>query len=380
VEQSLASGTLARLGRPLRAAGVGDVETAISDFTSWLRRITDLRQEARDLERLAEESEDIPALVVSEVLSEFSGSRWLTTVTPRGVLPHPQSNNALRLPPRRRARYARRLSRTWLKLALTSPLFLEEPSPRNVLFLSDGSIAICGGPLHASAGSAQDHLRSYLAATTVEDHKRIWEEILELSDERSGSKGRTLRHKLRHSAPFRDGGFDPQVDRLTRTVFAHWHQCAALGYKPRPTTLAFLRGLGYLARFCHQLAPEENVVRESFQELRLRDLLNEFARATDGGEWAELVRRQASVLTDLPRKIERVLASTDRTERLTSNSSSPRPRAGGSWPLLSGLLAATIAVVLVVLSTREASSLSEPIGSLAVLLFGALSLWLSGKG
>jgi hypothetical protein len=355
-----------------------DIDGVISDFHRHLLLRLDLQREATELDRLREESETIPLLAVPQLAESLSGRYCLTVLSLDGwsvTELTATSNEAAR---RTNERFARRLARVWLATAFSASLFPEQPSDRNILVLKDGRIAFCGGPFHAPAWGSQEHLLQYLTAVSVGDHSRACSALLELSGNLPERTNRRLRHQLRHIAPFRDGKWDPATDHLSRSVFAHWHRMSAIGFEPRPTLLAFFRGLADLTAETQLLAPAASTLRESFQEYRLRGFLTEFADLGDPEQWADYLRRQAGFLSDLPVKLERVLRlSSDRETK-----ASPNPETGqraGPWMVVGGLLATMGAMALLAHHFGETHGWAEPVGALLVLALGALALETAGR-
>jgi len=330
-----------------------DIDGVISDFRQHLESTLDLQRESADLIRLREESETIALLTVPQVVDDISGRHCLTVLALDGWTAAERTAATDGEAEQNHERFARRLARVWLSTAFSSSLFPEHSSGRNILFLDNGRIAFCGGPFHEPAWGSQNHLRQYLTAVSVGEHKQACSALLELTDKRSEMDNRQLRHQLRHIAPFRDGKWDPETDHLSRSVFAHWHRMSAIGFHPHPTLLAFLRGLADLTAETRLLAPTGSTLREAFQEYRLRRFLTEFSDLADREPWVEYLRRQAGFLSGLPRKLERVLSLTGDRERWASPPSEPGERSG-PWMMVGGLLAAMGAIALLVHRFGEA--------------------------
>jgi len=354
-----------------------DVDGAISDFRQYLETSLDLQREAADLARLAEESETIALLTVPQVASDLSGPRCLTVLALDGWTAAEHVATPIDKARQTHERFARRLARVWLATTFAGSLFPENPSGRNILFLDDGRIAFCGGPFHAPAWGSQNHLHQYLTAVSVGENKQACSALLELTEKRSETDNRRLRHQLRHIAPFRDGKWDPDTDHLSRSVFAHWHRMSAIGFQPHPTLMAFLRGLATLTPETRLLAPTGSTLREAFQEYRLRRFLTEFSDLADREQWAEYLRRQARFLSELPRKLDRVLSLSGERETKAPPPAKTKERRGG-WMMVGGLLAAMAATALLVHRFAEAYEWTEPIGALLVLGFGVLGLRSAG--
>ncbi len=348
-----------------------DASRAVTDFKSFLAHALDLRGEGDDLIELCDQCEGMNLVRVPRVHLDLSGASFLTlsdvggsTIAERCSASAPVSENG-------GPRLARRLCRAWLRLALSAGTVPTNPQGRNVLLLADGKVAFCGGPFQPLSSHTRDRLRAYLAATVIGDHKCLADVLLDLSHPRSRQHERRLRHQLRHTAPFRDGGWDSDSDSLSRALLAHWHQAKTLGFRPRRTLSAFLRGLTLLTREARTLAPSESSFREAFQELRLYQLFAESTRLPTGDE--------AAALADLPRKLDRGLTlaagdgSQPRREEAEESST-------GTWSVVLSLLMALAAVVLLVHHAAPlagAGNWIEKLGAIAVLILGGFLLRLA---
>jgi ubiquinone biosynthesis protein len=352
-----------------------DVSRAVNDFRSFLESSLDLRGEGDDLIDLRDRCEGMSLVAVPRVHLDVSGASFLTlsdiggsTIAERGVASATAPENG---GPGPGPRLARRLCRAWLRLALSAGTVATSLHGRNVLLLADGKVAFCGGPFQPLSSHAQDHLRAYLAATAIQDHRSQADALLDLSHPRSRQDERRLRHQLRHTAPFRDGGWDSDSDSLSRALLAHWHQATTLGFRPRPALSAFLRGLTLLTREARTLAPGESSFREAFQELRLHQLFAESTRLLTGDE--------AAALVDLPRKLDRglTLAPGDGSQPYREETAGSSP---GTWGLVLALLMALVAVVLLVhhaAPTASGDHWIEKLGAGAVLILGGFLLRLA---
>ncbi|MDH3744375.1 MAG: AarF/UbiB family protein [Acidobacteriota bacterium] len=343
---------------------------AIADFRSFLDRSIDLRREAADLERLRERCDGMSLVTIPKVYDDLGGARCLTLAGLQGST----IAERCRAAPEKTGdgpRLARRLCRAWLRVAFSAGTVPESPSGRNVLLVADGKVAFCGGPFESLSSHARDQLRRYLAAVVVDDHEVVAEVFLDLSHRRSRHDERRLCHKLRHTAPFRDGGLDCDFDSLSRSVLSHWHQAAALGFRPHRVLMAFLRGLAVLTRQAYALAPGEDSFREAFQEIRLYQLFADLGGLPNSGEMAPL--------TDLPRKLDRGLALAA-DPKLRRRRPAEEEASTGSWSLVLALLMALGAVAWLVHHFAPAvwaPGWIERAGAVAALILGGFLLRLA---
>lgn len=370
---------------PSLAEMVGtELTEAVADYDAYLRRSIDLRQECEDLVRLRAESTEMRSLTVPEVLEGYSGERVLTLEDLVGSTVEEWLDEKSQVKGGGGGtRIARRLCREWLTLALSAALLPIDPRGRNALVIANDRIAFCGGPFSSPSAETQRHLRNYLAATAVEDYEGICRALLELTGKRQSADERSLRYQLRHVEPFRDGGWDLGSDDFSRSLLAYWRQSSVLGFRPKPAFLSFLRGLSHLTQEVRRLTPGESPVREAFQEIRLHNLLEDLRRIADGSELEEFFRRQASLVFDLPRKLDRFLtvaAAGGSRPQEEKTKGETRP---SSWTIVPALLMALAAVAVLVHYLRGivgSESWIEAAGAVAMLALGAFLLRLAFGG
>jgi hypothetical protein len=102
-------------------------------------------------------------------------------------------------------------------------------------------------------------------------------------------------------------------------------------------------------------------------------LLSEFDDISERQQWLEIARDQARFLSELPRKLDRVLSIAAETEA-TATPEHRAERQSGSSLVLGGLLAAMGAIALLVHHFGEQHQWVEPVGALVLLLTGGLAL------
>ena len=347
-------------------------EAVVTEFLETLRRTLDLSREAEDLLRLRDEVEGNTSLLVPAVDESLSAEGCLT-YSPFAK-PWPASGSATPND-KDRERMARRLCRSWLHLVCSGTVFPEEPAGSNLQFLDEGRVALCGGPFHTPPWGTAEHLRSYLAGATVADDERILLSITALCDRSAAIDRRRLKHQQRHSSPFRDARWTHAADTLAGEIFARWHRARNVGLRRGPTLLAFLRGLSSLAAECHRLAPGHNVIRESFQELRLRQLATEIGGLVDAGELLATLRGQADVVTRLPLQLDRILDLVPEEDygETEHGSRVDRERAR-SWIVLALLLGVMGALAWLLNTVSQLGAWVEPAGVVTFALLGSLLL------
>jgi ubiquinone biosynthesis protein len=351
----------------LPAAGLAPASGIGEEFKGFLDRSLDLRREAEDLIELRDRCKGMGLVKIPEVHQELSGGHFLTLSELDGSTVAERSSEMATATGDHGARLARRLCRAWLRLVLSAKTVPVTSIGRNVLLLDDGKVAFCGGPLQFLSAHVRDQLCRYLAASAINDHQSMADVLLDLSQPRSPDDERRLRHQLRHTAPFRDGGFDGDTDTLSRTVLAHGHRMTALGFRPSQGLLAFRCGLATLTRQAALLAPGESPFREAFQEARLYQLFTDTTRISIGSAVAPLV--------ELPRKLDRglTLAAEDASSARQASEEAP----GGAWRVVLGLLMALAAIALLThyaAPSAEAANWIEDVGAIGALIVGGLLL------
>ena len=280
---------------------------------------------------------------------------------------------------------ARRLSRSWLALALGGSLFPAEPFGRNMSYLPNGRVAFVGGSTHRLPRALQPELRDYLSAVAAKKPDRAALAFLDLLPEATGN--RRLRDRLRHTDPFRDRGWDVGGDRFARQVLAHWRTAGQLGHRLPTELMPFYRGLFLLNREIDRLAATATALRDGLREARLLLLFGELREEAESGRWAGSLERQVGFVAALPQKLDRILtlaAEDDRREESTSRpvGESRAPRRTG-WGLVSACLLALTAIALLARHLLEAGTPAawvEGTGALTVLLLGALLLRAAASG
>ena len=384
LEAALAGEELATRAARLIAAGElpAEARRAVAQFERGL----DLRRAARALAELGEET---------------SGSRWVEVPQPHLELCSPRvrvlSTVAAGEPAGSGAERARRLCRVWLAMALDGELFPLEPWGRNVGWPDAGRVAFLGGELHRLPRAWQGELRDYLAAVAARQPARAALAFLDLVPDAPAR--RRLRNRLRHTDPFRDRGWDVGGDRFARQVLAHWRTAAELGHRLPEGLAPFYRGLFLLNQEVRRLTEpgadeaagleveDPTAVRDGLREARLLLLFGELGEDAEAGRWAGAVERQMTLLSGLPRKLDRILtlaAGEDRPDRPEDGDREERPAGGraAGWPAVAGCLLALTAVVALAHRLAEGGAFGavpERIGALLVLLLGGLAVGVAGR-
>jgi ubiquinone biosynthesis protein len=135
------------------------IRNAITDFAAMLRQQMDLAHEAKALETLAHDANELDMLRVPQILRELSSTSVLTIENlpdtrlrdPNGVLD--------------RQGIARLLCSVWLRQALMGHIFPVEAGAANIAVISDKQVAFTGGAFSSLPGDSQANLWNYLIAS-----------------------------------------------------------------------------------------------------------------------------------------------------------------------------------------------------------------------
>lgn len=347
----------------------GELPVGARDAVAEFEQHLDLEQAAEALARLAEDAADWRWIEVPEVHRQLCSRRIRVLSTIRGRTPESLAGESR----------ARRLARVWLAVALAGDLFPTVPRGRGVAYLEGGRVAFLDGPVRRLPRAARVDLREYLTAVATHDAERAAQAFIELLP--GGAGDRRLRDRLRHTEPFRDRGWDIGGDLFARQVLAHWRAAQELGYRLPEGVGQFCRGLFLLNHEVRGQVVDGAPVRDGFREARLLLLVSELRREGKTGRWVGAVEQQLSLLTGLPRKLDRVL--TLAAERQRPERAEDGARGGvevpdrGGWASVAACLVALVAVVLLtrhVVESGAGAVWMEPVGAVVVLLLGGLSL------
>ena len=367
VEQELASGHLRRATE--RSIAAGELPAMAREAAGEFERRLHLGRAAEALAGLAEEAAELRWVEVPEVHLELCSRRVRVTGAIRGRVRDPGGESR-----------ARRLGRAWLAMALAGDLFPVEPWGRNVAYLQGGRVAFLGGQVHRLPRATRPKLREYLSAVAARDPPRAAPAFLELLP--GSPADRRLRDRIRHTDPFRDPGWDVGGDLFARQVLAQWRAAEELGYRLAEGLSPFYRGLFLLNHEVGCLEAGGAPLRDGFREARLQLLFDELRREGEARRWSGALEHQLSLLTGLPRKLDRVLtlaAERDGFERKGEGGAPPRQeeRRSSRRAAVTACLLALTAVVLLTHHVAESGAFgawTERIGALLVLLLGGLLL------
>ena len=210
-------------------------KNAIADFAATLHQQMDLTNEAKALETLRRDAEDLEMLRVPEVIRDLCGTSMLTIEQlpskPAEILD--------------RQGVARLLCSVWLRQALMGHTFPVEPCRANVALISDKQIAFTGGVFSSLPGESQSNLWNYLIASGGDNPDHACSCLLrEVRPDGPPGADEDLRHRFRQVVPFRDSGWysGDDTNHLIEHLVVHWQAATDCGYVPQPHLSRFLQG------------------------------------------------------------------------------------------------------------------------------------------
>ena len=200
---------------------------------------------------------------------------------------------------------AARVCQAWLRQAFFGQLFPVDV-PAGLCLLPGQRIAWTGGAFASLPAAAKESLWEYLVAAAAHDPERACAALArEMEAGPAGGVG-PLYQRVRQLVPFRDGGWTA-MDDLAGYLFLHWRCAAELGYRPRPHTILFYRGVAGLTAVARALAPERDALREGLEGARLAAGFGEVTRLFEAGPMRELAGSYAGAMLALPQRLNELL-------------------------------------------------------------------------
>lgn len=361
---------------------------AFAGYRRSLDTDLDLSYTADALERLSHHVAATDFLAVARVDTELSGSRVVVLDDPGG---EPLDSLAdLPFGRGRAQELARRLSLVWLERALVGGLV---PVEAEVVELADGRLSFVGGRFAELPSSSQTNLWAYLQATAAFHPDRAGTCLLRELRRGPRADERELHLKLRQVVPFRDGSWSPHGDRLAEHLMIHWRLARECGYRVPQHLESLYRGLFWLARTSGAISADADALRQAQEELRWLAAWVQFREMVQPRQVAYTLEDNLGHLLELPQKIDRVLRLVEgegpglRVRRETAETPAERKRRNRRTVAVSlGLVMMAAALAgprLAEIASASGWPRPEWASSLApavFLIFGALLLWVLGKG
>jgi len=273
---------------------------AIADFAATLRQQMDLTNEARALETLRRDAEDLEMLRVPEVVRDLCGTSMLAVEQLLCKSPESLDRDAV----------ARLLCSAWLRQALMGHIFPVDPCRANVAVISDKRIAFTGGVFSSLPGDSQSNLWNYLIASGGDNPDHACSCLLkEVRPDGPPGADEDLRHRFRQVVPFRDSGWysGDDANHLIEHLVVHWQAATDCGYVPQPHLSAFCRGLFAIARLAQQLSPETDPLLEGLQEARLLESVARMREMLSLQHLGDHLDRYAALMMATPQRLDQML-------------------------------------------------------------------------
>jgi hypothetical protein len=233
----------------------------------------------------------------------------------------------------------------------------------------------------------------------------------------------TLRLQWRQVVPFRDGAWSAAGTSLAEHVFVCARQARGCGFRPRSQLIAFYRGLAAVAAAARLLAPdlkrpehaarperparpehperperrerqEDDALLEALKEVRVLTSFSQ-VRAALSPPWTDQWGRYAALMSELPRKLDELLAlaadSDPRTARSPLSPRSPLPprqeaerpgREESSQLFVAGALLVVGALVLMLHYLEKSGALAgrgEAVAAALFLAVGGTLTWIVAR-
>lgn len=367
------------------------VERAIDDFSATLQQRTDLTAQARAVATLSQDTEVFGILRAPIVHQQLSTSRILTVERLSGeslekVMMHLPGGKQMAIAAaadEERHSLAHRLCVAWLRQALLGSLFPVEPAPANITILPNQQIAFNDGAFATLPPEAKSNLWDYLIAVVTENPERACASLLkEMKMEKQPVCEDELRQRFRQIVPFRDGEWTYGGDNhMAEYLFLQWKLASDRGYQPRRNLPSFYRGLFTIVNVAYRLAPQVDVMREAFQDVRILAGVEKFREMLSTNQLGDQMDKYAAVSLELPQRLDEALTlMAEGNARLKLHV--PTDVRNSSAVSIALFLALASCVVLShhLAASGVAGAWIDSISAVAFLLLGAMLLRVATSG
>jgi predicted unusual protein kinase regulating ubiquinone biosynthesis (AarF/ABC1/UbiB family) len=387
----------------------GLLAEVVANFRQSLRAGADLAATADALGRIALDAEDFGLLAAPVVRRDLCTPRLLVVGDPGGTdlaaaLAATSAAGAAGDAARSRE-LVRLLCVAWLRQAMEGRVFPVGLAETGARAVAGGRLALLGGSFARPPAADRTNLRGFLVAMAAQEPDDACSYLLrEMTREGSDASEETLRLQIRQVVPFRDGAWSAAGTSLAEHVFVCARQARACGFRPRPQLVAFYRGLAAVAiavRQARQPAPEgperpehaeppelpeppeNDALLEALREVRVLTSFSQVREAMSP-PWSDQWGRYAVLMSELPRKVDELLALA--AERGVPTASpevaGPARREEGSHLLLAGALMVLGALALLLHYFVQSGALAgrgESVGATLFLAVGGVLLWILAR-
>lgn len=335
----------------------------------------DLRIQGESLARLRTDAEGLDGIRVPRVFAHLGSARVLVVETFQGA----SWDEVTRMPLEAAAGHdlARRLSLAWLQLAISTETL---PIEAEIEVSRDRQLTFTGGVFTGLPAASRPRLWDYLRATAGHFPDRAAASLLEELEPGPGADPIELRTRYRQVVPFRDGGWTQTGESVAEYGLQHWRWARAAGYRTPEPLVGFFRGLFWVARRGHDVAPETDPVGAGLDGLQWLASFNQWRQLTAPRQALQTAEGYFSSLLLLPQKVDRLLATLEHGDDGGRRTATPGTAdlhrseggAGSSLALVLGMAASAMLV-------RSLEGLGESvlwIEGAGIVLFGVLGLLL----
>lgn len=361
---------------------------AIADFRRSLRDGADLAATADALGRLALDAEDFGLLAPPAVRRDLCTPRLLVAGDPGGTdLAEALASAVAARDAARRRELVRLLCVAWLRQAMEGRVFPVGLAETGVRAVAGGRLAFLAGSFARPPAADRTNLRGFLVAMAAREPDDACSYLLrEMTREDPDASEETLRLQIRQVVPFRDGAWSAAGTSLAEHLFVCARQARACGFRPRPQLVAFYQGVAAVAIAVRQLAPTERPEDALLEALREVRVLTSFSQVREAisPPWSDQWGRYAVLMSELPRKLDELLAVAAETGARTARpeAGGPAGRGEGSHLLLGGALMVLGALALLLhhfVQTGALAGRGETVGASLFLAVGGILLWILAR-
>lgn len=274
----------------------GDVSAAVDDYAVTLRRRLDQRHQASSLATLSADARSGGGFDAPACYRDHCAPNVLTVGRVVGETLDERSSPGDAL--------ARRVSRAWLRQALSGNIVPYDFGPHDIM-LAEDRLVLTGAAFEPHLSAERARFAAYLDSVAADNPDAAASWIVEDSGP-SARVEEELRRVLRQAVPFRDGEWSGD-DRLAEHVLVQWRVARNAGWPVSPHHQHLYRGLYALAQIAHRLAPDTDALLGALEDERMRLGLGQAARLLDPSHVAATLDRAIQELVDLPHKLDDVL-------------------------------------------------------------------------
>jgi predicted unusual protein kinase regulating ubiquinone biosynthesis (AarF/ABC1/UbiB family) len=365
----------------------GLLAEAIADCRQSLRDGADLAATADALGRLTLDAEDFGLLAAPAVRLDLCTPRLLVVGDPGGTdLAEALASAVAARDDARRRELARLLCVAWLRQAMEGTVFPAGLAETGARAVAGGRLAFLAGSFARPPAADRTNLRGFLVAMAAHELDDACSYLLrEMTREGPDASEEALRLQIRQVVPFRDGAWSAAGTSLAEHVFVCARQARACGFRPRPQLVAFYRGLAAVAIAVRQPRPTERPEDALLEALREVRVLTSFSQVREAisPPWSDQWGRYAVLMSELPRKLDELLAVAAEAGARTARSDAASPAGReGSHLLLAGALMVLGALGLLLHRFVQSGALAgrgETAGATLFVAVGGILVWILAR-